>query len=275
MGRGRPAGHRRPGPSARRGAVRGPRHRRRRRRHGTLHHRRGSTARPGRGSGTCPGATGSSASSSGRTARSGSRTSPSIRGATGSRRITRRCTASSACPITVKGRSVGNLYLTDKAGADEFSEDDQALVEIVRGPRRDRDRERAAPRAGPAARHRRRAGAHQPGPARRDHPEHLRRRACRSRTCPELIRDDPEEVERRVERAIDSLHLTIRDIRNFIFGLRPELLSGTTLINGLVAVVEEFRHNSMIDVELHVGDVDEEPDPDGDRRTSWAWSTRP
>ena len=91
---------------------------------------------------------------------------------------------------------------------------------------------------------------------------------------PELIRDDPEEVERRVERAIDSLHVTIRDIRNFIFGLRPELLSGTTLINGLVAVVEEFRHHSMIDVELHVGDVDQEPDP---RRpgTSWAWSTRP
>jgi GAF domain-containing protein len=33
-------------------------------------------------------------------------------------------------PISVQGRSVGNLYLTDKAGADEFSEDDQALVEI-------------------------------------------------------------------------------------------------------------------------------------------------
>jgi signal transduction histidine kinase len=77
---------------------------------------------------------------------------------------------------------------------------------------------------------------------------------------PDLIRDDPDEVERRVERAIDSLHLTIRDIRNFIFGLRPELLSGTTLINGLVAVVEEFRHNSMVDVELHVGDIRQEPD---------------
>ena len=75
-------------------------------------------------------ATGSSASSSGRTARSGSRTSPSIRGATGSLRTTRRCTASWAFPVTVQGRSVGNLYLTDKAGADEFSEDDQALVEI-------------------------------------------------------------------------------------------------------------------------------------------------
>src|SRR4029079_2914834 len=77
---------------------------------------------------------------------------------------------------------------------------------------------------------------------------------------PELIRDDPDEVERRVERAIDRLHLTIRDIRNFIFGLRPELLSGTTLINGLVAVVEEFRANSLGDLELHVGDIRQEPD---------------
>ena len=77
---------------------------------------------------------------------------------------------------------------------------------------------------------------------------------------PELVRSDPDEVERRVERAIDSLHVTIRDIRNFIFGLRPELLSGTSLVNGLVAIVEEFRHNSMIDVELHVGDMETEPD---------------
>ena len=33
-------------------------------------------------------------------------------------------------PIIVAGASVGNLYLTDKIGAAEFSEDDQALVEM-------------------------------------------------------------------------------------------------------------------------------------------------
>ena len=86
------------------------------------------------------------------------------------------------------------------------------------------------------------------------------RSASRSRTSPSSCADDPDEVERRVERAIDSLHLTIRDIRNFIFGLRPELLSGTTLLTGLAAIVEEFRHNSMIDVELQAGAIDIEPD---------------
>ena len=72
----------------------------------------------------------------------------------------------------------------NKAGADEFTEDDQALVETFAVHAGDRDRERPAPRAGPAARDRRRARAHQPGPARRDHPEHLRASGSRSRTCP-------------------------------------------------------------------------------------------
>ena len=67
---------------------------------------------------------------------------------------------------------------------------------------------------------------------------------------PELIAEDPDEVVQRVERAIDTLHLTIRDIRNFIMGLRPELLGGTTLLAGLAALVDDFRRNSMVDVEL-------------------------
>src|SRR4029079_9063318 len=162
-------------------------------------------------------------------------------------------------PITVKGHSVGNLYLTDKSGAPEFSEADQRLVETF------------AVHAGIAIEN---ARLH----------EQVQRLAVvdeRERISqdlhdgiiqniyavglsleevPDLVRDDPDEVERRVERAIDSLHLTIRDIRNFIFGLRPELLSGASLTNGLIAIVEEFRHNSMVDVELQPGAMDVEPD---------------
>ena len=42
----------------------------------------------------------------------------------------------------------------------------------------------------------------------------------------ELMHDEPADAEARVERAIEAIHGTIRDIRNFIFGLRPELLGG-------------------------------------------------
>jgi two-component system NarL family sensor kinase len=71
--------------------------------------------------------------------------------------------------------------------------------------------------------------------------------------------DDPVEASARVERAIDAIHLSIQDIRNFIFGLRPELLAGTSLASGLAALVEEYRHNTMIDLELRVPDTSVEP----------------
>ena len=79
---------------------------------------------------------------------------------------------------------------------------------------------------------------------------------------PDILEDDPDEVVRRVERAIDSIHFAIQDIRNLIFGLRPELLGGTTLMVGLAAIIEEFRHNSVIDVELRTSGFDREPSPD-------------
>lgn len=163
-------------------------------------------------------------------------------------------------PINVKGRSVGNLYLTDKVGATDFSEADQRLVETF------------AVHAGIAI-----ENAHLHEQVQRLAIVDERERISKDlhdgiiqniyavglslEDVPDLIREDPSEVERRVERAIDSLHLTIRDIRNFIFGLRPELLSGATLMIGLAAIIEEARLNSMIDVELHAGAMDIEPDP--------------
>ena len=48
----------------------------------------------------------------------------------------------------------------------------------------------------------------------------------------ELMTEDPAEARARVDRAIDAVHATIRDIRNFILGLRPELLDGRDLVGG-------------------------------------------
>ena len=161
-------------------------------------------------------------------------------------------------PVTVKGRSVGNLYLTNKRDAAEFTEADQEIVEsfarhaaiAIENARLHEQVQRLA-----IVDERERIG------------KDLHDGIIQSiyavglslEDVPELIAEDPDEVVQRVERAIDTLHLTIRDIRNFILGLRPELLGGTTLAGGLVAIVEDFRHNSMIDVELDVGAVVEEP----------------
>ena len=161
-------------------------------------------------------------------------------------------------PITVKTTSVGRLYLTNKIGAPEFSVDDQALVETF------------ALHAGIAMEN---ARLH----------EQLQRLAVvdeRERISkdlhdgiiqnlygvglsledvPELMAEDQADAGARVEGAIDSIHLAIQDIRNFIFGLRPELLEGASLGSGLASLVAEYRHNTMIDLEVLLRDDVPEP----------------
>ncbi len=164
-------------------------------------------------------------------------------------------------PVTVKGRSVGNLYFTDKAGGELFTAADQALVETFA---------RHAAIAIENARLHEQVQRLAVVDERERISQDLHDGIIQSiyavglslEDVPELMEEDPDEVVRRVEHAIDSLHLAIRDIRNFIFGLRPELLSGMSLMSGLAATAEEFRHNSMIDVELEANGPIAEPTAD-------------
>jgi two-component system, NarL family, sensor histidine kinase DevS len=166
-------------------------------------------------------------------------------------------------PVNVKGRSVGNLYLTEKATAAQFSERDERLVEMfalhagiaIENARLHEQVERLA-----IVDERERIG------------KDLHDGIIQSiyavtlslEDLPELMSEDRDEAAARVERAIDALHLTIRDIRNFIFGLRPEILEGNTLVGGLLGLAEEFRHNTLIEVDVQ--GVDESmPEPSPER----------
>jgi two-component system, NarL family, sensor histidine kinase DevS len=163
-------------------------------------------------------------------------------------------------PVAVRGVSLGRLYLTNKMGAAEFSENDQRLVETF---------------ALHAAIAMENARIH----------EQLQRLAVvdeRERISKDLhdgiiqnlyavglsLEDVAEDLESanadaaaRVGRAIDSIHLSIQDIRNFIFGLRPELLENASLVEGLAILVEEQRRNSMIDLDLHAPEDMPQPPP--------------
>ena len=55
---------------------------------------------------------------------------------------------------------------------------------------------------------------------------------------------------RRVDDAIGALHAVIRDIRNFIFGLRPVLLETGTLTDGLEHLAAELHRNGGVRVEV-------------------------
>lgn len=149
-------------------------------------------------------------------------------------------------PVTIEGRSVGNLYLTNKRGAPEFSEADQELVEafalhagIAIGNARLHEQVRALT----VIEERERIG--------RDIHDGIIQAlygiGLSLEDVPELMGEDGDEAASRVERAIDSIHVAIRDLRTFVFGLRPELVEGSSLIGGLAALAEAFRHNTLIE----------------------------
>jgi signal transduction histidine kinase len=70
-----------------------------------------------------------------------------------------------------------------------------------------------------------------------------------------MMADDPADALSRVDHAIDSIHQTIRDIRNFIRGLGPELLDEADLASGISSLAAEFTLNTLVDLEVSVSDL--------------------
>jgi len=154
-------------------------------------------------------------------------------------------------PITSSGDTVGRLYLTNKVGTPEFSQDDQSLVEMF------------ALHAGIAIENarlhdqvRRLAVVDERDRISRDlHDSVIQSIYAQTLALddvPDLIDDDATEARRRVDEAIDALHAVIRDIRNFIFGLRPVLLEAGSLPDGLRHLATELRRNGGVDVDVTV-----------------------
>jgi two-component system, NarL family, sensor histidine kinase DevS len=157
-------------------------------------------------------------------------------------------------PITLDGRAIGDLYLTDKQGAREFSAADERVVELFA--------RHAGIAIGNARLHDRLAAmrvvAERERIGRDLHDGVIQRLYAVSLSLEDLdaiVVAEPEEVLARVDRAIDGIHRSIADIREFILGLRPGL-SGNDLAHGLHALADELRLTSAIDVELEI--VDEE-----------------
>ncbi len=154
-------------------------------------------------------------------------------------------------PISVRGRVLGNLYLTDKEDGAPFTDKDQRLVELfaahagiaMENARLHEQEQRLA-----ILEERQRIG--------RDLHDGVIQSiyavGLMLDDALEVVPEDPEGASEKIEHAIESINLTIRDIRNFIFGLRPEPLDQAGLVEALAAMAEEFRVNTMIDIALEV-----------------------
>jgi signal transduction histidine kinase len=157
-------------------------------------------------------------------------------------------------PVRVGGRPIGNFYLTDKAVGAEFTEHDLELVEMFAlhaGIAIQNARLHARVQQLAIVDERVRIG--------RDLHDGIIQGiyavALSLEDVPDLITDDRAEAVARVDRAIDRLNTTIRDIRNFIVGLAsgaPE----ATLESALRAVIAETHLDPATRLELDIDEAD-------------------
>jgi two-component system, NarL family, sensor histidine kinase DevS len=152
-------------------------------------------------------------------------------------------------PVRLKNRIIGNLYLTDKVDAGQFSDDDQRLVELF------------AAHAGVAIENARlhEAVQHLAVVDERDRIgkdlhdgiiQSLYAISLSLEDVPEMMAGDTDEAMARVDRAIDSLNAAIADLRHFVVGLRPEHVDRNDFIGLLAMLADQVRRDGVIAVDL-------------------------
>lgn len=161
-------------------------------------------------------------------------------------------------PVEALGQIFGNIYLTEKQGAPEFTDDDEAALVVL------------ATQAGVAI-----ENARLYDEMRRAQEELARLELLeeRERIAKELhdgviqalfavgmglqgtaaMANDPE-IARRIENATEEVDRAIRDLRNYIFGLRPGILADRQLDQALQQLALDFQGRTDV---LTIVDVDE------------------
>jgi PAS domain S-box-containing protein len=73
-------------------------------------------------------------------------------------------------------------------------------------------------------------------------------------TVAQVIESDPSLALTRLAQARESVNEVIREIRNYIFGLRPDTFETRGLEAGLLALAQELKVNALIDLELDLSE---------------------
>lgn len=154
-------------------------------------------------------------------------------------------------PVRSGGEVYGNLYLTDKPGG--FDTSDEQLVEVL------------AVQVGLAVQASSLADALQDA-AVRDERDRISRDlhdnviqtlfsvGMSLDSTRELVDSAPDRARHRIDRAVDAIDTTIRDLRNTIFHLRADAAASLGLRDGLVELAREYEVNSLVRPRLVIGD---------------------
>lgn len=152
-------------------------------------------------------------------------------------------------PVRSGGRVFGNLYLTEKPGG--FDDTDEHLVAVL------------AAQAGAAVENAQLA-ARLRQMAVQDERERISRElhdgviqslfsiGMGLQSARGLLPADAQRVDERLETATDGLDAAIRELRAAIFRLRPPATTELALASGLADLAREYEANALLRPELHV-----------------------
>lgn len=160
-------------------------------------------------------------------------------------------------PISWRGRSVGNLYLTEKRGGGEFSaEDEEALVTFAAQAAIAIENARLYAQIEQVVvlEERQRIGMD------------LHDGAIQSLYGIGLMLEDsaarlaaePDASRRTLERAVDRLNATIADLRSYVLGLAPVRASDRPLRESVAELCDQVASNALLEVVTEIGpDIDD------------------
>jgi signal transduction histidine kinase len=164
-------------------------------------------------------------------------------------------------PVLARGKVFGNIYVTEERGDEEFSLDDERVLQVL------------ATQAGVAVEN---ARLYEEMLRAQDEVRRLEVLDDRERIAKELhdgviqslfavgmslqgaaaLAQD-EGITRRIEGAVEDIDGAIRDLRNYIFGLRPGILADRQLDQALRELGTEFEQRSgvvtVVDVDPGIG----------------------
>jgi signal transduction histidine kinase len=154
-------------------------------------------------------------------------------------------------PIVLRGEPLGNLYLTEKKGADEFTPDDAEALETLAAQaaiaiENARLYEQVERISVLEERQRIRMDLHD------GVMQSLYGVGLLLEDVAERVDTEPAHAKDQLWRSIDRLNAAIADLRGYVLGLRQVQASDQPLTESLPLLAEQARSNALIDVDVHV-----------------------
>lgn len=154
-------------------------------------------------------------------------------------------------PIVLRGEPLGNLYLTEKQGAEEFTVDDAEALETLAAQaaiaiENARLYEQAERISVLEERQRIRMDLHD------GVMQSLYGVGLLLEDIAERVDTEPVKAKDELRRSVDRLNAAIADLRGYVLGLRQVQASDQPLTESLPLLAEQARSNALIDVDVQI-----------------------